>query len=100
MLDGSLVLALVVLMVGVSALGCYGLVRCAEALRSTRADLIERAADFNGRMAAQGHGNAWVVPPPSRTERAIYAAADRLSIRRRRRIRHAAAVRAAMGGDL
>jgi hypothetical protein len=99
-LDGSLVLALVMFMVGVIALGCYGLVRCAEALRSTRADLIERAADFNGRMAAQGRPHTWIVPPPSRTERAVYAAADHLSVRRRSRNRHAAAVRAAMGGEL
>jgi hypothetical protein len=99
-LDGSLVLALVVFVVGVTALGCYGLVRCAETLRSARVDLIERAADFNGRMAAQGRPHTWIVPAPSRIERAIYAVADRLSVRRRRRNRHAATVRAAMGGDL
>jgi hypothetical protein len=50
-------------------------------------------------MAAQNRPHMWVVPPPSRTERAIYVVADRLSIRRRRRARHAAAVRAAMGAD-
>jgi hypothetical protein len=97
-MGGSLVFALVVFGVGVVALGCYGIVRCAEALRSARADLIRDAAEFNGRMAAQNRPHTWIVPPPSRVERVIYAIADRVSVRRRRRNRRAAAVRAAMGG--
>jgi hypothetical protein len=92
--------ALVVLVVGAVALGCYAIVRIAEALRESRARLIAEAAVFNARMAAQNRPHTWVVPPASRTERAIHAAADGLSVRRRRRNRHAAAVRAAMGGDL
>jgi hypothetical protein len=91
-------LALIVFGVGVVALGLYGIVRCAELLRSARADLIAESAEFNGRMAAQGRQHMWIVPPPSRVERAICAVADRVSVRRRRRNRRAAAVRAAMGG--
>jgi hypothetical protein len=93
------VLALVVFVVGVIVLGCHGIVRCAEALRSSRARLVADSAEFNARMAAQNRPHMWVVPPPSRTERVIYAVADRLSIRRRRRARHAAAMRAAMGAE-
>jgi len=87
-----------VLTVGAVGLGCYGLVRCAEALRSSRAELIADAADYNARMAAQGRPHTWIVPAPSRTECVIYAVADRLSVRRARRRRTAASVRAAMGG--
>jgi hypothetical protein len=95
---GSFVIALVVFGVGVVALGLYGIVRCAELLRSARAKLIADAAEFNGRMAARNQPHMWIVPPPSRVERASYAIADRVSPRRRRRNRRAAAVRAAMGG--
>lgn len=97
-MGGSLVTALAVFGVGVVALGLYAIVRYAELLRSARADLIRDAAEFNGRMAAQDRPHTWIVPPPSRVERAIYAVADRVSVRRRRRNRQAAAVRAAMGG--
>jgi hypothetical protein len=89
---------LVVFGVGAVALALYGIVRCAELLRSARAKLIADAAEFNGRMAAQNRPHTWIVPPPSRVERAIYAIADRVSIRRRRRNRRAAAVRSAMSG--
>jgi hypothetical protein len=97
-MGGSLVVGLAVFGVGVIALGLYAIVRCAELLRSARAKLIADAAEFNGRMAAQNRPHTWIVPPPSRVERAIYAVADRISIRQRQRNRRAAAVRAAMGG--
>jgi hypothetical protein len=96
MAGGSIVIALAVF--GVVAFALYGIVRCAELLRSSRAKLIADAAAYNGRMAAQNRPHTWIVPPPSRVERAIYAVADLVSIRRRRRNRHAAAVRAVMGG--
>jgi hypothetical protein len=95
---GSLVTVLAVFGVGVVALGLYGIVHFAELLRSARAELIRDAAEFNGRMAAQDRPHMWIVPPPSRVERAIYAVADRVSVRRRHRNRRAAAMRAAMGG--
>jgi hypothetical protein len=88
----------VVFGVGVVTVGLYAVVRCAELLRSARVKLIADAAEFNGRMAAQNRPHTWIVPPPSRVERAIYAVADLVSVRRRRRNRRAAAVRAAMGG--
>jgi hypothetical protein len=95
---GSLVIALAVFGVGVVALALCGIVRCAELLRSARAKLIADAADYNARMAARNQPHMWIVPPPSRVERAIYAIADLISPRRRRRARSAAAVRTAMGG--
>jgi hypothetical protein len=99
-MGGHTVIALVLLAAGAAVLACYAVVRVAEALRESRGRLITDAADFNARMAAQNRPHTWVVPPASRTERAVYAAANWLSIRRRRRNRHAAAVRAAMGGEL
>jgi hypothetical protein len=97
-MGGSDVTALAIFGVGAVALGLYGIVRCAELLRSARAKLIADAAEFNGRMAARNRPHTWIVPPPSRGERAIYAVADVVSIRQRRRNRRAAAIRAAMGG--
>src|SRR5690606_9315315 len=76
-----------------------GLVWCAETLRDHRGRLIAEAAAFNARMTAQNQPHAWIVPPPSRVERAVYAVADRCSVRRSRRAGQAAAVRVALGGD-
>jgi hypothetical protein len=98
-MGGSIVVALVVLAAGTAALAGLGVVRCAELLRDARAQLVADAAAFNARMTARNRPHTWVVPPPSRTERAVYAIADRLSPTRARRNRHAAEVRAAMGGS-
>jgi hypothetical protein len=97
-MGGSIVVALVVLVAGTAVVAGYAVVRCAELLRDARARLIADAAEFNARMTARNRPHAWVVPPPSRTERAVYAVADRLSPQRARRKRQAAQVRAAMGG--
>lgn len=93
----SVTLALLVLAAGGAILTCYGIVRFADTLFRHRGDLSREAAEFNARTTARRLPHTWIVDPPTRTERAVYAAAERISPRWRRRRTSARATRHAMG---